>query len=279
VKITLAIVATMIAMTVAAAVAGSWSWRRATHAEIDALSPGSMRGVAFDPAMLYGVPRPAARYLQKAITVGHPLVRSAIATQDAEFFINGQWRPLRATQHFTISPPGFVWDAQIDMAPLMPVFVRDAYVNGHAKMQASMYGVYPLANQVDKPELNAGALQRFLGESVWFPTALLPSTTVEWRPRADRSALVTLTDNANEVSLLFEFGDDGMPWRIGGDRYKEDNGRYTMQPWQITCDDHAIRDGLMIPLRCEVAWMNNGVREAYWRGRITSIDFQYDVME
>ena len=278
-KVVLSIVALVIGFAVAAALAGSSSWNRVTRAEIAMLKPASPDPGLFDAASVSGLPAPVARYLRTAITDGHPIVRGAIATQAAEFFINGGWHPLTATQHFSVSPPGFVWDARIEMAPLMPVRVRDGYVRGGAMMQASMYGVYPLANQINKPELNASALQRFLGESIWFPTALLPSATVKWAPRDNRSATVTLIDGGNTVSLLFEFGDNGLPVTIRGDRYKEDQGRYTMQPWQISCGESAIRDGLTIPMHCEVAWVVNGVTQSYWRGRITSINYQYDLME
>lgn len=278
-KVVLSIVALVIGFAVAAALAGSSSWNRVTRAEIAMLKPASPDPGLFDAASVSELPAPVARYLRTAITDGHPIVRGAIATQAAEFFINGGWHPLTATQHFSVSPPGFVWDARIEMAPLMPVRVRDGYVRGGAMMQASMYGVYPLANQVDNPKLNAGALQRFLGESIWFPTALLPSSTVTWTARDDHSATASLTDGPTVVTLLFEFGDNGMPVAISGDRYKEDQGQYSIQRWLITCGESTIKDGMTIPLRCEVAWMVNGVRQPYWRGRISSIEYRYDLME
>ena len=278
-KIALGIIALLIGFAVAAALSGPASWRKSTAAATAQLSPRAPQPSMFDAASLDVLPPPVARYLRMAITDGHPIVRAAIATQEADFFINGSWRPLTATQHFSISPPGFVWDARIEMAPLMPVLVRDAYIDRRAQMRASLYGLYSLANQVDQPQLNAGALQRFLGESIWFPTALLPSSTVAWSARDDRSATVTLTDGGQSVSLLFVFADSGMPVSISGDRYKEDNGSYSIQPWQITCGENTIKDGMTIPLRCEVAWTVNGMRQAYWRGRILSIAYQYEFME
>ena len=278
-KFVLAAVALLIGAFVAAALAGASSWHRATRATVATLAPASPEPAMFDAASIEQLPRPVANYFRTAITNGHPIVRAAIATQQAEFYVNGGWRPLTATQHFTASPPAFVWDARIVMAPILPAMVRDSYVDGRAAMQASLYGAYTIVNQIDKPELNAGALQRFLGEAVWFPTALLPSSTLSWQPRDDRSASVTLTDGAASATLLFEFGDDGMPATISGDRYKEGGGHYTMQPWQIRCDQTAVQDGLSIPMRCEVAWINNGARESYWRGRITSINYEYDRIE
>jgi len=233
----------------------------------------------FDSAMLKDLPPPVQRYLRTAITDGHPIVRAATATQEAEFFINKRWRALKATQQFTTTPPGFVWDARIQMAPWIPVYVRDSYVGGRGAMKASLWRVYPIVDQVDRPELNAGALQRFLGESVWFPTALLPSPSLSWMPRDEHSAHVTLSDHDSRVTLLFQFGDNGMPMMITGDRYKEDKGRYSIQTWQIICHEPTTKEGLTIPLRCEVAWVIDGVRQPYWRGRIASIDYQYEVME
>ena len=217
-----------------------------------------------------------ARYFRKVLRDGQSGIRSARATQEAEFLIDGSWRPLRATQHFTTSPPAFVWDARIDMAPLMPVFVRDSYIVGRGAMRASLLGVYALADEAGKPELDSGALQRFLGEAIWLPTVLLPSRTVSWTPRDERSALVTLTDATVRVTLLFEFDDGGMVIAISGDRYKEQNGSYSLQPWRIQCDEPGERAGMIIPLRCEVAWITSGNREPYWRGRITSIAYQFD---
>jgi hypothetical protein len=162
------------------------------------------------------------------------------------------------------------------MMPLVTVHVRDAYVVGRGAMQATFFGVYSLADEVDKPELNAGALQRFLGEAIWLPTALLPSEAVRWTPLDDDSATVTLSDRGNTVSLDYHFEQDGRISTITGLRYKESSGHYTLQPWRIQCSDHAIRDGMTIPLSCEVAWINEGRAEPYWRGRLTSVSYRYN---
>lgn len=279
IRIFLAALAILIGASVAAALAGASSWTRATRASVAELTPAFSEPAVFTASSVDGLPAPVARYFHRAITSDHPMVRAAIATQEAEFFINGGWRPLTATQHFSVSPPGFVWDARIQMAPLLPALVRDSYVKQRGAMQASLYGAYTMVNERNKPQLDAGALQRFLGEAIWFPTALLPSPAITWKARDDRSAFATLQDGATAVTLLFEFGDDGMPVTISGDRYKEDRGSYTIQPWQIRCDRHELHDGLTIPSYCEAAWIINGTREPYWRGRITSINYQYDRME
>ena len=274
-RIFLSALAIAIGAAVAATIAGSVSWNRATGAAVE-LVDASTPGPAFDAATLDQLPPPVLRYFRTALRADQPMIRSAIATQDAEFFINGAWRPLRATQHFRTSPPAFVWDARIDMAPLIPAFVRDSYIDERGAMTAAMFGVVTLADQSGTRELNLSALQRFLGEAVWMPTALLPSDRIAWTARDDRSALAMLTDGANSVTLLFEFGEDGMVTAMSGERFKEASGTYSLQTWQIQCDEPRQRDGILIPMHCEVSWLTNGVREPYWRGRIASIEYRYD---
>lgn len=274
-RLILAVLAFVIGVRVAAALAGSSRWNQATAVAASTLSTTAARE-AYREDSLGGLPAPVQRYFKRVLRDGQPFVRGAVATQEAEFFINGAWRPLTATQDFVTTPPGFVWDARIKMAPLLSASVRDAYINGSGAMQASIYGVYSLADQTDKPELNSGALQRYLGESVWFPTALLPSAAVSWAAKDDRSAVVRLQDNGITVALVFEFGGDGMVTTISGDRYKEANGSYTLQPWRIACDDATPQSGMLIPARCEVPWISDGTDQPYWRGRIRSITYRYD---
>jgi hypothetical protein len=274
-RIALAVAAFVAAGLVATLITGAASWRRATQRRVEALAATVTPAHPAPAPALDRLPVPAARYFRRSLAGGVRLIRSAMATQQAEFFINGGWRPLTATQHFTVSPPGFVWDARIEMAPLMPARVRDAYVSGRGAMQASIYGLYSIVDLEDTPELNSGALQRFLGETVWFPTALLPSSSISWLPRDDRSAVVTLIDSATRVSLLFEFDAHGDVIHISGDRFKETKGSYVMQPWAIACSDHADRSGVRIPLFCEVAWIGSNGPEPYWRGRISSIEYVF----
>ena len=115
-------------------------------------------------------------------------------------------------------------------------------------MQASMFGLYSIVDQTGRPELNAGALQRFLGEAIWFPTALLPSTAVTWTPRDDRSAIVTLRDGAT-VSLRVRVRcRRRSSRRIEGDRYKEDRRRDTAAALADRVRRVPERDGMIIPL-------------------------------
>jgi len=93
----------------------------------------------------------------------------------------------------------------------------------------------------------------------------------------DRSATATLRDGATTVSLVVRLRfDEGFVTSIEGNRFKENGGTYTLRPWRIQCDESQERDGMLIPLHAEVAWITGGRAEPYWRGRITSITYRYN---
>ncbi len=269
--------AVVIAAATALLLSTTNAWRRDTAAKVAALQAGSTaRPGVYHPAVVEDLPAPVARYFRHTLKDGQPFVTSAVVTQQAEFFVNDNWRRLRATQHFNSVPPGFVWDARITMAPLMPADVRDAYLAGRGSMQATMFGVYSLVDQSGMAELNSGALQRYLGEAVWFPTVLLPGHAVAWSAIDDRSALATLVDGETTVSLTFRFDDRDRLVETAGDRYAEQDGAYVLKPWRVACSDHAAMQDIEIPRYCEVMWMGAQGPEPYWRGRVTSIVYSFN---
>ena len=64
-----------------------------------------------------------------------PRVRVARLRQTGTFATKrNAWAPFHATEVFTVSPPGFVWDARIRMLPFASVRVRDGYRDGTGTM-------------------------------------------------------------------------------------------------------------------------------------------------
>ncbi len=155
------------------------------------------------------------------------------------------------------------------------MLVRDSYIDGAGTMHASMGGVYAVTRQSATPELDEAALQRYLAEAVWFPTALLPSAGVVWQALDDHSAVAALTDGHSTVSLTFEFDESGDVTRLTGQRYYEENGAYTLRPWIVTCREYEAQNGVRIPTSCEVVWQLPSGLLPYWRGRISSRQYEF----
>lgn len=230
----------------------------------------------FDPAALESLPAPVARYFAFALTPGQRLIRGAHVRHAGSFRARGDaWGPFTSVQHYTVHPPGFVWDASIAMGPMLRVRVRDSYVAGVGGMHARAAAVAPLVNERGTPELASGALVRYLAECVWLPTALLPHAGVSWEALDDESARATLTDGETTVSLDVHFGVHGEIVRGVATRYRNEGGMSVLRDWVCHHREYRRVDGMMIPMAGEAAWRLPERRVPYWRGRIASVFYEY----
>jgi hypothetical protein len=265
------VVVVLLVVACSAGVVGLLRWHRASDRLADQLAMSRLgpAGV-FTAASVTELPAPVARYFRHVLREGQPLVPQAEFTQSGEFLIApGQWAPFSATQQVIVRPPGFLWHARIRAMPFVSVYVRDSYVVGSGTMAASFAGLYLLVQQSGRSELDAGALQRYLGEAIWLPTALLPPSGVTWTALTDRSALASLTDDETTVTLEFHFNEAGEAIEIYAPaRYREVEGRYEPTPWSVTCSEYVERAGMRIPSRCVAQWLLPAGPQAYWRGRI-----------
>ncbi len=260
---------------------GTLLWNRATSRAVRRLdslagAAGVRRNAVFEPRRLEGLPPPVVRYFQFALTPGLPLVLRARIRHQGEFWTKpgGTASPFRSLQHFAASPPGFVWDADIRMAPMLHARVRDSYLNGEGAMLGRLGGVVPIVNQRGTPSIAAGALVRWLAEAVWFPTALLPGPAVSWSAIDDSTARVTLRDGRNTVWLDAHFGERGEIARVSTMRDRDVNGVGVPTPWSAVHLDYQRVHGMMIPMAGEVTWSLPEGPYLYWRGRIREASYE-----
>jgi hypothetical protein len=123
----------------------------------------------------------------------------------------------------------------------------------------------------------AYALARWLGEAVWFPTALVPGRApgegVQWAAMDDSIARATITDGGTTVSAEFHFAATGEITGMTAMRYRDVNGAGVLTPFEGRYRDYTRRDGVMVPMSAEVAWLLPEGRFAYWRGRPEQVEY------
>jgi hypothetical protein len=204
------------------------------------------------------LPAPVQRYFRQVLTEGQRMVRTAHLTQEGEFWMGvgeRSRRPMRARQVVRPDLPGFVWDARIRMGGGVPAFVRDAYVNGIASMHAEAAALKQVVDQQGDPELNEGALVRYLAEATWLPTALLPACGVRWTAIDDSRATASLTDGDLTVSIEFTFNDTGeIVKSYTPSRPRAMDEGYERAPWGAVYRGYEQRDGMRVPVDNEVFW-------------------------
>ena len=222
------------------------------------------------------LPAPVAKYFRTILKEGQPLIDTARIDHVGEFKLSDKWIPFHSEEYFSAHPPAFIWNAEMRMNPLMKIRVRDGYWDRKGSMLAKMLSLFTVVHATGDAELAAGALQRYLAESPWQPTALLPAENLQWSAIDERKAMATLTDGATSVSLEFDFNAAGeITGTYSPARFKEQNGKYEPLPWRGRFWNYAERSGMRIPIEGEVAWQTPEGLQPYWRGRIVKAEFAF----
>lgn len=237
------------------------------------------RPAVYDERELEGLPPVVQRWFRSVMAPGQPIVAAARVEHRGSFNLgetDDRWRPFTSTQRVVTRRPGFVWDARIAMLPGLAVHVHDAYVAGTGLLHPALAGLVSLARLEGEGDIAAGELMRFFAEAAWYPTALLPRQGVRWEAVDERSARATLVDGPHRLTLGFGFGADGqMSWVRADARGRSVGGRSVPTPWEGRWSDHRVIQGLRVPMTGEVAWLLPEGRKAYWRGSITSLQFEF----
>jgi hypothetical protein len=260
---------------------GQWHWSSKTQALLQRLEMARVNAPVerFDPRELDGLPEPVARHLRQALPMGTPMIRAADVVHSGSFNMSQtgeQWKPFTSRQRVVTRRPGFVWDGRVAMAPGLAVHVHDAYVDGEGILEPAILGLFMLVNMRDRGEVARGELMRYVAEAAWYPTALLPSQGMRWEPVDDRSARATLIDGEVRLTMTFHFGADGLIEAIRAeDRGRTIGDRIVPTPWEGRMFDYQRRDGVLVPIQGEVAWLTPEGRLPYWRGTIEELSFQH----
>jgi hypothetical protein len=278
-KTILSIILSLVVGAVAARAYGAQHWAAATRTLHDQLEsarqPHHIQRYSADE--LRGLPAPVQRYFRTVLQDGQPIITAATIEHTGTFNMSEtgeQWRPFTSTQQVTTQRPGFVWAGRIAMLPGLPALVHDAYLAGEGILHATLAGLVSIVDMRDTDEVARGELMRFAAEAAWYPTALLPSQGVQWRAVDDTTADATLSDGDLTLTLRFGFTAEGLIETVRAEaRGRAVGADVIPTPWEGRWSDYAERNGMLIPLEGEVAWLLPEGPHAYWRGRVTQIRY------
>lgn len=260
---------------------GAWRWQGLSASLQARLESGRQASAParYRLSELDGLPAPVQRYFRAALQDGMLRVAAVDLLQRGSFNLSetgAQWKPFSASQRVLTQRPGFVWDARIAVLPGLAVHVHDAYAAGEGLLRPSLLGAIDLTLLSGGGAVAEGELMRYLAEAPWYPTALLPGRGVVWTAVDERHARATLTEGPTSVSLLFEFGDDALVSAVRAEaRSRSVAGQMLPTPWEGRWFDYRPRDGMLVPMRGEVAWLLPEGRKPYWRGSISAMSYEF----
>jgi hypothetical protein len=272
--------AAIVAAVFGLAAFGAARWAASTKRLVLRLEGARMPATTsrYDAHELDSLPAPIRRYFRTVLKEGQPIVSAVSVEHTGTFNLKQpgeQWKSFTSRQRVVTHPPGFVWNARIAMVPGLDVFVHDAYVGGEGILNPSILGLFSLASPVDAGVLAQGEFVRYFAEAAWYPTALLPSQGVKWEAVDDRSAKATLADGKVSVTMLVNFNEAGLIESVRVEARAAMVGKAVlMTPWEGRMSDYQMRDGMLIPLTCEAAWLRADGRAPYWRGTISSLTYE-----
>ncbi len=196
------------------------------------------------------------KWLTNTGTVGKQAVRQLSLTQELRMKMKPEqtaWTNATADQIFTIDTPAFNWSVEMQMNPFMPVTGRDKFEHGKGEMLIKLFSLFPIVKAKNNDKINQSALQRFLAEMVWFPSAAL-QPYITWEEMDAHSAKATMTYNGITGSGTFHFDENGRFEKFVAMRYKDVDVDAKPLPWTIIATRSEVINGITVPVELTVSW-------------------------
>ena len=219
------------------------------------------------------LPEPVQKWLKNSNVIGKERIFAVRLKQQGLIRTKeGQpWMPAEAEQYFTIDEPGFIWKVKVKMAPLLYLVGRDKYYEGKGNMLIKFMALMTVVNARGK-EIDQGTMLRYLGETVWFPTAAL-SKYIKWESIDSNSAEATMSYKGVTASAIFKFKDNGEVTSFVCKRYMRVNDHYSLENYSVHLKDYKELNGIKIPTEGEAVWNLKAEDFSVYKFKITEIEY------
>lgn len=269
--------ANVMVLLVAVTAWGQWRFNRTASAELKNLLQTAVTDTAtVTEAKIALLPLPVQQWLRQSGVVGKTIADKVRLTQSGTMRTTptGKWMPFEAQQWFAAIQPAFFWQTEVTMMPGIFLVGRDKYENGKGHMLIKALSLFTVAN-AKGPETDQGTLLRYLGETVWFPSAAI-SNYIHWEEAGSNAAKATMTYGGLTASAIFRFSDDGKFLAYEAKRYYNRKNGATLEDWNIEADPTSYKTfqpGITIPTRLSVTWKLEEGNFTWLKLEITKIQY------
>lgn len=225
--------------------------------------------------MITHLPTPIQSWLKHSGIIGKERIYAVRLKQKALMRMKQdqkKWTDASAKQYFTIDKPAFIWKVDLQMMPFLNITGRDKFFDGKGEMLIKILSLFPVVNSADNEKVNTGALQRYLGEIAWFPSAVL-SPYITWKKIDDFSAEATMTYKGTTGSGIFHFDEEGNLVKYTAQRYMGIEDDDKLEEWVITVNESRILNGINIPVKLSATWKLASGDWTWLEVEITDIEY------
>ncbi len=223
-------------------------------------------GKTFRQEALIGLPEPVQRYFKRVLQEGQPYISYVRITHDGQFKtgLDKNWVNITGEQYATTERPGFIWKGHTALFT-----ARDMYIADKGRLVVSLFSLIKVVDGQGE-NYDQGESLRWLGESVLYPTNLLPGERLQWSPIDAQSA--ELTFHYHTLSLFFRvtFNALGEITQMETKRYMDEKN---LETWVIKADNYKTLHGVGVPTSFEVLWRLEKGDFPYARFYIQTIEY------
>jgi hypothetical protein len=220
----------------------------------------------FSYDQLKGLPEPVQRYFKNVLLENQSYINTIRLKHIGQFKtgINKNWVDIRGQQYYNTQIPSFIWKGKIGL-----ICAKDMYLNGKGKLIIKLFHLFTI-KKAEGRNYDQGELLRWLGESVWFPTNLLPSDRLQWHAINETSAKITLTYNTLSLFYIVTFNENDQICKLETKRYYENN---TLKTWIGECFKYKEINGVKVPTVLKASWIINKIEHNYALFQLEEIEY------
>lgn len=227
---------------------------------------GHHNGKAFHREDWVDLPEPVQRYFDHVLKEGQLYINRVRLKHNGTIKtgLDKNWTKITGEEYFTTANPGMIWIGRTRFFTAI-----DRFAKGDGQLLVKLLGIFRVVNAHGEAFTQAELL-RWLGESVWFPTNLLPSEHLQWTP----------IDYFN-ARLDYNFGDCHLWYNVGFDKNGEiiqlETQRYrdakNLDTWIGKLSHYKRHHNMLIPTVMEASWRIDDLDFPYARFKLTHIDY------
>jgi hypothetical protein len=223
--------------------------------------------------MIADLPSPVLRSLRRSGIIGREIPAAVTVLQEGQIRSgpDRRWLRFTAQEEYTVDTPGFVWSAALKIGGLTAGRATDSLDDGRGRMHVRLVGLFTVVDEAG-PEMDQGALMRWLNETMWFPS-VWATDVVSWESIDEHSAIGSVSFGGLSARAEFRFDHDGRLVDFRADRNRDVGSGFEMTPWSTPLTEHDRFDGIELPSYGSAVWILDDGDLEYIRVRVTDVRY------